>query len=32
MAHLAVALFVSAGALWAAYYLSLRRGSVRARI
>jgi hypothetical protein len=30
LAHLAVALFVSAGALWAAYHLSLRRESVRA--
>jgi hypothetical protein len=30
LAHLAVALFVSAGALWAAYHLSWRRESVRA--
>jgi hypothetical protein len=30
LAHLAVALFVSAGALWAAHHLSLRRESVRA--
>jgi hypothetical protein len=30
LAHLAVALFVSAGALWAAHHLSLRRESARA--
>jgi hypothetical protein len=29
IAHLAVALFVSAGGLWAAYHLTLRRNSVR---